>query len=29
MEALRDGGVLEFGASGSDRWRVRLVLPLT
>jgi signal transduction histidine kinase len=29
MEALRDGGVLEFGPEGPDRWRVRLVLPLS
>jgi signal transduction histidine kinase len=29
MEALRVAGVLEFGAKGADRWRVRLVLPLT
>lgn len=28
LEALRHGGLVEFGASGSDRWRVRLVLPL-
>jgi signal transduction histidine kinase len=28
LEALRHGGLLEFGASGEDRWRVRLVLPL-
>jgi signal transduction histidine kinase len=28
MEALRHGGLVEFGASGDDRWRVRLVLPL-
>jgi signal transduction histidine kinase len=29
MEALRDRGALEFGASDDDRWRVRLVLPLS
>ncbi|MBX5440926.1 MAG: GAF domain-containing protein [Solirubrobacteraceae bacterium] len=28
MEALRDGGALEFGSKGGDRWRVRLTLPL-
>jgi len=28
MEALRDGGALEFGSKGADRWRVRLTLPL-
>ena len=28
LEALRHGGLVEFGASGDDRWRVRLVLPL-
>lgn len=28
LEALRHGGLVEFGASGEDRWRVRLVLPL-
>ncbi|HEY8582928.1 MAG TPA: GAF domain-containing protein [Capillimicrobium sp.] len=28
LEALRHGGLVEFGASGPDRWRVRLVLPL-
>jgi signal transduction histidine kinase len=29
LEALRHGGLVEFGASGEDHWRVRLVLPLT
>jgi signal transduction histidine kinase len=29
LEALRHGGLVEFGASGDDHWRVRLVLPLT
>lgn len=28
LEALRHGGLVEFGASGADGWRVRLVLPL-
>jgi signal transduction histidine kinase len=29
LEALRHGGLVEFGSSGEDHWRVRLVLPLT
>jgi len=29
LEALRHGGLVEFGASDPDHWRVRLVLPLT
>ena len=28
FEALQQGGVVEFGAVESDRWRVRLVVPL-
>jgi signal transduction histidine kinase len=28
FEALQHGGMVEFGPSGSDRWRVRLVVPL-
>jgi signal transduction histidine kinase len=28
FEALQHGGVLEFGSSDGDRWRVRLVVPL-
>ncbi|HEU4658193.1 MAG TPA: histidine kinase, partial [Capillimicrobium sp.] len=28
LEALRHGGLVEFGASDADHWRVRLVLPL-
>ncbi len=28
LEALRHGGLVEFGANGPDHWRVRLVLPL-
>jgi signal transduction histidine kinase len=28
FEALQHGGVVEFGASGADSWRVRLVVPL-
>lgn len=28
IEALQDGGVLEFGPRGADRWQVRLVVPL-
>lgn len=29
FEALQHGGVVEFGAAGTDSWRVRLVVPLT
>jgi signal transduction histidine kinase len=29
FEALQHGGVVEFGAAGTDGWRVRLVVPLT
>jgi signal transduction histidine kinase len=29
FEALQHGGVVEFGASGPDGWRVRLVVPLS
>ena len=29
FEALQHGGVVEFGAVGTDSWRVRLVVPLT
>jgi signal transduction histidine kinase len=29
FEALQQGGVVEFGASGSEGWRVRLVVALT
>ena len=28
FEALQQGGMVEFGRSGEDRWRVRLVVPL-
>jgi signal transduction histidine kinase len=28
LEALQAGGVVEFGATGEDRWRTRLVVPL-
>lgn len=28
LEALRHEGLVEFGASGADRWRVRLVVPV-
>jgi signal transduction histidine kinase len=28
FEALQQGGVVEFGPSGADSWRVRLVVPL-
>jgi hypothetical protein len=28
FEALQQGGVVEFGASERDGWRVRLVVPL-
>jgi signal transduction histidine kinase len=28
FEALQHGGVVEFGATGEDGWRVRLVVPL-
>jgi signal transduction histidine kinase len=28
FEALQHGGVVEFGASGADGWRVRLVVPV-
>ena len=28
FEALQQGGVVEFGPSGPDAWRVRLVVPL-
>jgi hypothetical protein len=28
LEALQFGGVVEFGASESGRWRTRLVVPL-
>jgi len=28
FEALQHGGVVEFGAAGEDRWRVRLVVPV-
>jgi signal transduction histidine kinase len=29
FEALQQGGVVEFGSTGVDGWRVRLVVPLT
>jgi hypothetical protein len=29
FEALQQGGVVEFGPSGEDGWRVRLVVPLS
>jgi signal transduction histidine kinase len=28
LEALQAGGVVEFGAVDSDRWRTRLMVPL-
>ena len=28
LEALRYSGLVEFGATGEDRWRVRLVVPM-
>ena len=28
FEALQQGGVVEYGPSGTDGWRVRLVVPL-
>ncbi|MBV9005583.1 MAG: hypothetical protein JO181_13055, partial [Solirubrobacterales bacterium] len=28
FEALQQGGVVEFGPSGAEGWRVRLVVPL-
>ncbi len=29
LDAIQKGGVLEFGPYGNDRWRVRLVLPMS
>ena len=28
FEALQHGGVIEFGSSGADGWRLRLVVPV-
>jgi nitrogen-specific signal transduction histidine kinase len=29
FEALQHGGMVEFGRAAEDRWRVRLVVPLS
>jgi hypothetical protein len=29
FEALEQGGVVDFGPAGEDRWRVRLTVPLS